>query len=87
MAEAPASSESFEPKIAAPAALSAVMADLVAHTPTRRGAPGWKHGLRMAMTALLSSGFHMVLLYRIGAQLHRWRLRPLCIVIDKIIYH
>jgi serine O-acetyltransferase len=77
----------IEIEIARPATLSGIWADLLIHTPTRRGRSWLLYiGLLIAF-ALFSSGFHMVALYRVGAFFHKLRLRPVCIVVEKIIYH
>jgi serine acetyltransferase len=74
-------------EIAPPATLSAIWEDLLIHTPERLGRPWPLYILRLMATVLLSSGFHMVTLYRIGAFCYRLRLLPLCVIIEKIIYH
>lgn len=67
--------------------LSGIGADLRIHTGNRRGTPGWKYGLRMAVIALTSSGFHVMLLWRLGAFCHRLRLNPMALLFEKAIYH
>jgi len=83
----PTESEQPRVQIAEPATLSAVWQDLCVHTPERKGAPLWKHVIRLCITALISSGFHMVLLYRVGAFFHKLHLYPLSLIVEKIIYH
>jgi serine O-acetyltransferase len=82
-----APSGASDPEVAAPATVSAIWDDLVAHTQPRRGRARWKYTLMLIATALLSSGFHMVALWRFGALFHRWGLLPLSFIIEKIIYH
>jgi serine O-acetyltransferase len=74
-------------EIAPPATLSGIWPDLLAHAPPRCGGSWLVYVVQVFLTALLSSGFHMAVCYRIGALLHRFRLRPLCIIIEKFIYH
>lgn len=73
--------------IASPVTLSGIWQDLEVHTPVRGGTALWMHLLRMVMVAAVSSGFHMVLLYRFGAFFHKLRLVPLSILIEKVIFH
>ncbi len=74
-------------QMAAPVTLSGLIEDLCIHTHPRKNAPLWRYMLRLLVAAMLSSGFHMVALYRLGAFCHKFRLYPVCIVIEKIIYH
>jgi serine O-acetyltransferase len=76
-----------EIRVAPPVTLAGIWPDLLIHTRERKGRPWAMYALHLLATALLSSGFHMMLLYRVGAFLHDLRLRPLCIVVEKVIYH
>jgi serine O-acetyltransferase len=67
--------------------LSGIFADLLMHAPLRENRSWTVYVLRVVLTALTSSGFHMAFAYRWGAFFHRLRLRPLCFLIEKFIYH
>ena len=74
-------------QIAAPVTLSGILEDLVIHAPERMGRPAWRYGLALLTTIVLSSGFHMMVVWRFGAFFHKLRLRPLSIIAEKFIYH
>ncbi len=74
-------------EIADPVTLSGILADLLIHAPKRDGRSWMYYVLQVILTAMLSSGFHMTLVYRVGAFLHRLGLRPLSILAEKFIYH
>jgi len=69
------------------ATLSAIGDDLFTNTRERTGRTLCRHILDVAFTILASSGFHMLLFYRIGAFAHRLHLLPVCVLIEKFIYH
>ena len=74
-------------EVAPPEALTTLWADLLAHASPRDRRSAGRHLLSLVATILLSSGFHMVLLYLLEAQTHRWRLRPICMLIEKVLFH
>lgn len=74
-------------EIAEPVTLSGIPADLLIHAAPREGRSWAFYVLRVFLTALFSSGFHMVLVYRVGSFMHRLRLHPLCFLVEKFIYH
>ncbi|MEN1678338.1 MAG: hypothetical protein AAGJ46_02010 [Planctomycetota bacterium] len=74
-------------EIAEPVTLGGIGADLLIHAPPRYGRSWLRYYVGLAITALTSSGFHMMLAYRIGAWFHRLRLRPLCLLVEKFIFH
>ncbi len=76
-----------EIEIAEPVTFRGILPDLLIHSPPRHGRSWPYYVLRLFTTALISSGFHMMLVYRIGAYLHRLRLLPLSLLAEKIIYH
>ena len=77
----------WEVQLSAPATLSGILPDLVIHTRPKKNAPAWKYALRLLATVLVSSGFHMVLLYRVGAFFSKLKWRPVGMVFEKIIFH
>jgi serine O-acetyltransferase len=79
--------ESGPIQIAPPATVSALWEDLLAHTPERKGRHWARYTLLLLVSFLLSSGFHVCVLYRFGAFFHRVHLRPLAIIAEKLIYH
>ncbi len=79
--------ETVDIRVSPPVTLSGILPDLIFHSPKRNNAPSWKHALRVVATALTSSGFHMMLVYRLGAFCHKARLRPLSMLCEKFIYH
>lgn len=74
-------------QVSPPVTLSGILPDLIVHTPKRKNAPLWKHALRVVATALISSGFHMMLVYRVGAFCDKLHLRPLSLMCERFIYH
>ena len=74
-------------EIAEPVTISGIWADLLAHTPPRAGRSWSYYVIRLVTTTILSSGFHMMVVFRIGALMHKLRLIPLSIIAEKIIYH
>jgi serine acetyltransferase len=74
-------------EIAAPATLSGILPDLLMHAPRRRSRSWIVYLCQLALTALTSSGFHMMFCHRIGAFCHRYRLSPLCLLVEKFIFH
>ena len=62
-----------------------VQQDLQRHTPAARGS--FRRILVCLATILLSSGFHAMVLHRIGFKLFQLHLRPLAFVTEKVIYH
>lgn len=74
-------------QIAPPATVSALWEDLKMHTPERKGRHWSRYGLLLLINFILSSGFHVCVLYRFGAFFHRHHLRPLAIISEKLIYH
>lgn len=74
-------------QIAPPATVSALWEDLKMHTPERKGRHWARYGLLLLINFLLSSGFHVCVLYRFGAWFHKMHLRPLSIIAEKLIYH
>lgn len=74
-------------EISAPATLSGIIPDLLMAAP-RRGNRSWPaYACRIALAALVSSGFHMMFCHRVGAFCHRCRLKPICLLIEKFIFH
>lgn len=76
-----------EPELSPCATFSGIIPDLLVHARERKGRAAWRYSIDLALTVLLSSGFHMMLLWRVGAWFHRLRLVPVSIVIEKVIYH
>lgn len=74
-------------EVAPPVTFKGILPDLLIHAPLRGNQAWFVYGVQVFLTALLSSGFHMMVAYRIGAFFHRLHLRPLCILIEKFIYH
>lgn len=67
--------------------LAGIVPDLVIHTRRRNGRAAWRYGIDLAVTALLSSGFHMMLLWRLGAFCRKLKLLPVSLVVEKVIQH
>lgn len=76
-----------EIEIAEPVTLSGIAADLVIHAPPRYGRSWTRYAVGLVATALLSSGFHMVMAHRFGAFFHRCKLLPLSFLVEKFIFH
>jgi serine O-acetyltransferase len=57
------------------------------HCPERGGRSRLKQALVMAKFFLGSSGFHLCVLYRLGAFCHRHGLSLLALVFEKLIFH
>lgn len=74
-------------EIAEPVTVGGLMADLMIAAPPRNGRPWPRYACSLAMTALLSSGFHMVAAFRFGAWFYKWKLYPLSLLVDKFIFH
>jgi len=74
-------------QVSPPVTLSGIWADLRAYTPWRHNRSVLANVARILMMALLSSGFHMVLVYRIGAFCYKLKLLPLSLLIEKVIFH
>lgn len=74
-------------EVAAPVTLSGIWADLVITAPERGARPLWKYGLGLLGAAVLSSSFHLMVIYRVGAFSQKLRLRPVAIVCEKLIQH
>lgn len=74
-------------QVGPPVTLSGIWEDLKVHTDPRPNQPKLEYAIRLLITALVSSGFHMLLCYRIAAFFYKIKLRPLCIIPQKIIYH
>lgn len=85
LATGPAWLETME--VAEPVTLAGIPHDLVAHAPPRYGRSWFRYALGLMVTLLCSSGFHMVLAYRLGAFFHRCRLLPLSFLMEKFIFH
>jgi serine O-acetyltransferase len=79
--------ESDAIRVAPPATLSGILADLLIHTRERKGRPIWRYALELLYTLVLSTGFHMMLVWRLGAFCHKLHLLPLSILAEKIVYH
>ncbi|MEM9185023.1 MAG: hypothetical protein AAGB00_00835 [Planctomycetota bacterium] len=88
-AGSPASPDAWVDKVevADPVTLSGLLADLLIAAPPRAGRPWTRYALGLIVTALLSTGFHMVLAYRFGAFFHKYKLLPLSLLAEKFIFH
>lgn len=67
--------------------ISGLREDLLVHTRERNGRPAWRYTIDLLLTTLLSSGFHMMLIWRLGAWCHKCKLLPLSILAEKLVYH
>lgn len=74
-------------EISPPVTISGIFADLLIHAPLREGQSWAVYLLRVVLTFLFSSGFHLVFAYRVGAFFHRLHLRPISLLVEKFIYH
>ena len=74
-------------EIAEPVTLCGVWGDLLVHAPPRNGRSWAYYIFRLVVTAILSSGFHMMVVFRLGAFFHKLYLLPLSILAEKFIYH
>lgn len=61
--------------------------DLLSHSPFSRTQPAWRRFLGIAYGIFISSSFHMMALHRIGHVFHRIGFVPVCLLIEKAIYH
>lgn len=74
-------------QVAKPVTLKGIWPDLVRNTPGRLRRVDARGLLLVLRTALCSSGFHMLLIYRLGAWFHRMKLVPIAFLFEKVNYH
>jgi serine O-acetyltransferase len=73
--------------MASPAGVTAIWDDFIMHCPERRNRSRLRQALVVLMYFVGSSGFHLCVLYRLGALCHRLRLSVLALTFEKLIYH
>lgn len=85
--DAPTSGGTPDLELSPGATFSGIVPDLLMHARERKGRPGWRYAIDLLLATLLSSGFHMMLVWRLGAACHKAWLFPLSILAEKIVYH
>lgn len=70
-----------------PAGVGAIWDDFIMHCPERGSRSRWRQALVILKYFIGSSGFHLCVLYRLGALSHRLHLSPLALAFEKFIYH